>query len=82
MPRVWSGLLYSRSNAPTCQTSPTPAGACSDNRAAELKMAQGQSSCCSVSHLCHNHQCFNTQNLIVDLKSDNRKRKASKGNTI
>ncbi|KAK9363583.1 zinc-binding loop region of homing endonuclease-domain-containing protein [Lipomyces starkeyi] len=53
-----------------------------DNRGAELEMALGQSSCWCVSHLCHNHQCFSPQHLIVESRSDHRKRNACKGKTI
>ncbi|KAK9489250.1 hypothetical protein V1508DRAFT_362281, partial [Lipomyces doorenjongii] len=53
-----------------------------DNLSAELKRALGQSSYCSASHLCHNHQCFNRKHLIVESTSDCKKRKDCKGKTI
>ncbi|KAK9372400.1 zinc-binding loop region of homing endonuclease-domain-containing protein [Lipomyces chichibuensis] len=35
-----------------------------------------------VSNLCHDSACFNPEHLIVESKSDNRKRKSCKGKTI
>ncbi|KAK9368605.1 zinc-binding loop region of homing endonuclease-domain-containing protein [Lipomyces kononenkoae] len=53
-----------------------------DNRGAELERALGRQSYHSVSHLCHNQLCFNPQHLIVEPKTDLRKRKECKGKTI
>ncbi|KAK9489249.1 zinc-binding loop region of homing endonuclease-domain-containing protein, partial [Lipomyces doorenjongii] len=53
-----------------------------DNRGAELKRTLSVRNYRSVTHLCHNGQCFNPQHLIVESTSDNNKRKACKGNAI
>jgi hypothetical protein len=53
-----------------------------DNRGAELESTLGNSSYHSVSHLCNNHQCFNPRHLIVEPKSDHRKRQDCKGKII
>ncbi|KAK9311664.1 zinc-binding loop region of homing endonuclease [Lipomyces starkeyi] len=52
------------------------------HRGDELKWTLGKRSYYTGSHLCHNHQCFNPQHLIVESNSDYMKRKACKGKTI